>query len=187
MDKISRPMNIFLIGYRCTGKTTVGRRLAHKLEWQFMDSDVILMAKHGMTVADMVSRLGWEEFRSREKIVIRELGEMDGVVVATGGGVVLDPDNVDSMKKSGHAVIWLTVDIETIMARMGQDAENEKLRPALTDRPIETEIAETLAQRTPLYQSAMNLRIETDHCSAEQICCKILNHLRKSYAGKFIR
>lgn len=152
-----------------------------------MDSDVILMAKHGMNVADMVSRLGWNEFRSREQTVIRELGEMDRIIVATGGGVVLDPDNVACMKKNGHAVVWLTAEVKTILARMGQDPETEKLRPALTDRPQEVEIAETLAQRTPLYEAAMDLRMETDHLTADQVCRKILNRLRKSHAGKFIR
>ncbi len=180
-------MNVFLIGYRCTGKTTVGRRLSHLLQWQFMDSDVILMAKHGMTVADMVSRLGWDEFRSREKTVISELGKMDRIIVATGGGVVLDPENVACMKKNGHVVIWLTAKTETILARMGQDPETKQLRPALTDRPQEAEIAETLSQRTPLYHAAMDMRIATDNFDTDQICRKILTRLRKSYAGKFIR
>ena len=180
-------MNIFLIGYRCTGKTTVGRHLAHCLQWQFMDSDVIIRAKHGMTVADMVSSLGWEEFRAREKIVIRELGEMDRLVVATGGGAVLDPDNVACMKKNGHVVIWLTAGIETILARMEQDSETRQLRPALTQCPLETEVRETLDQRNPLYQAASDLRMATDHGTVDQICDNILHQLRKSHAGEFIR
>jgi shikimate kinase len=179
-------MNIFLIGYRCTGKTTVGRHLAQRLHWQFMDSDAIISAKHGMTVADMVSRLGWEEFRAREKIVIRELGEMDRLVAATGGGVVLDPDNVACMKKYGHVVIWLTAGIKTILARMEHDPETQELRPALTQNPLETEVRKTMDQRNPLYKAASDLRIATDLSTVDQVCDNILHQLRKSHAGEFI-
>ena len=113
-------MNIFLIGYRCTGKTTVGRSLAKRLEKFFFDTDLELVKEQGLNISDIVNQKGWSAFREIEKQVIQRTCERDNQVVATGGGAVLDEDNVKRMKDSG-VLIWLRAEINTIEKRIIED------------------------------------------------------------------
>lgn len=94
-------MNLFLIGYRCTGKTSVGRFLAGVLGWGFIDADSELVKEHDMTIREIVARWGWNDFREKERIIIKKLCTLDRYVVATGGGAVLNDENVEGMKKRG--------------------------------------------------------------------------------------
>ena len=99
-------MNIFLIGYRCTGKSSVGKRLAGKLQWPFLDTDTELIREAGVGISDIVREQGWEVFRDKERAIIRWVCTLDRHVVATGGGAVLDRANLDQMKGSGM-LVWL--------------------------------------------------------------------------------
>ena len=162
-------MNIYLIGYRCTGKTTVGKILAQKLRWPAMDSDIELVNEQGRPISRIVESQGWEAFRNIEKKVIQKLSLLDRHVIATGGGAVLNGENVNTMKKSGK-LVWLRAKPETIHRRMTLDCNTEKSRPALTDKGIFEEIAETLNIRNPIYQKAMDIAIDTDQLTPEDIC-----------------
>jgi len=93
-------MNIFLIGYRCTGKTFVGISLAKRLKLSFFDADSELVKEQGMNISEIVNRQGWDVFREMEKAVIKRVCSFDDYVVATGGGAVLDIENVRHMKES---------------------------------------------------------------------------------------
>ncbi len=169
-------MNIYLIGYRCTGKTTVGTILAEKLGWPVMDSDIELVHEEGRPISEIVESQGWEAFRSIEKKVIQKLSLLDRHVIATGGGAVLNGENVSTMKKSGK-LVWLKATPETIHRRMTMDCETEKSRPALTDKGVFGEIEETLNIRNPIYREAMDIAIDTDQLTPEDICSMIQEKL----------
>jgi shikimate kinase len=169
--------NVFLIGYRCTGKSSVGRSLAATLGRSFIDTDSLVVSESGMSIREIVISRGWEAFRRLEHTTLQQVCTMDRRVVATGGGIVLDADNVKLMKKSGR-IIWLKASSETIKARMLQDQTSEALRPALTSTDSISEIEETLAERAPLYQQAMDFSVDTDHRGVDEISDLIMRCLK---------
>lgn len=170
-------MNIFLIGYRCTGKTSVGKALSKKLGLTFVDADARLVENEGKTIAEMVVDRGWDYFRQREKETVKSICTLDGQVIASGGGVVLDPDIVAAMKSCGR-LIWLRAEPETIRKRMLKDELTIDQRPALTSRGAANEIESTLKDRTPYYRAAMDFSIDTDRRLVEDICEMIVKRLR---------
>ena len=161
-------MILWLIGYRGTGKTTVGRLLAESLGREFADADAALIRETGESIAEFVAREGWPAFRRAESRILRKLSMGTDRVVATGGGVVLDPENVRRMRATG-TVIWLTARPETILSRLSGDPATEANRPALTDQSAEAEIRTTLAEREPLYAAAAHRAVATDRADASEI------------------
>lgn len=177
------PFNIFLIGYRCTGKSSVGKRLAARLDWPFIDTDTLLVAEAGLSIKEIVAKRGWEVFRSMEHAIMKKVCTPDQRVVATGGGVVLKAENVKLMKKSGR-LIWLRAKPETIQKRMMQDSGTEAFRPALTSTDSVAEIGVTLAERKPSYQSAMDFVLDTDDRGIDKITDIILEKLKNHYKNQ---
>ena len=169
-------MNIVLIGYRGTGKSAVGRRLADRLDLAFYDTDELVEERGGQTIQEMVAAKGWEFFRECEQAVIRELSGIDAAVIATGGGAILYPDNVTLLKQSGR-LIWLVADADTIIGRMQADEGSEKQRPSLTGGEPADETSAVMAVRTPLYRKAADLSVETSGKSIEQIVDEICSEL----------
>jgi len=167
------PGNIFLIGFRCTGKTSVGKLLAARLGWPFTDTDSLLVAEKQTSIKEIVESCGWETFRKLEHDVVKRVCDQHGHVVATGGGVVLSVDNVNLMKKSGKRV-WLRATPETIKRRMMQDTDTEAFRPALTAKDSLAEVVATLAEREPLYEKAMDLFVDTDDRQVDEVCDAII-------------
>ena len=165
--------NLFLIGYRCAGKSSVGRLLAARLGRSFVDTDSLVVSENGMSIREIVDSRGWEVFRRLENMALEQVCTVDRRVVATGGGIVLDGDNVNLMKRSGR-IIWLRASPETVKARMVQDLDSEALRPALTSTDSISEIEETLAKRAPLYKQAMDFLVDTDHYEVDEICDLII-------------
>ena len=100
------PHNLFLIGYRCTGKTTVGRILSEEISWSFTDTDSLMVAQQGMSIREIVGTHGWEGFRQMERMILKGICTSKDQVIATGGGIVLNENNVELMKNSGK-IIWL--------------------------------------------------------------------------------
>lgn len=154
-------MNLWLIGYRCTGKTTVGRMLAESVGLWFVDADVALTREIGQSISAFVSERGWPAFRREESRILQNLSRGQGQIVATGGGVILDPANVQIMRETGM-VVWLTARPETILSRLGEDPGTAENRPALTDEGLAAEVRATLAEREPLYANAAHHSVETD-------------------------
>ncbi len=175
--------NIYLIGYRATGKTSVGQALAQALDRPFMDADQALEAEQGRTIASIVETGGWEEFRRLEKDLLARLSQRKGHIVAPGGGAVLDPDNVQRMKETGK-VVWLTADPGVIHTRLSRDSKTATQRPALTDQGVLEEITTVLEQRQPLYQEAADLIVATDEAPIQEICDRILEIAQISKPGK---
>ena len=171
------PFNLFLIGYRCTGKSSVGRSLSEKLGRQFIDTDSLLVIEQQMSINEMVGAHGWEGFRQMEHVILKNVCTSDGQVVATGGGVVLNEDNVMLMQKSGR-IIWLKATPETIKTRMLQDKGTQAFRPALTLDGSISEIEETLSAREHLYKSATDLFVDTDDLTIRAITDIIIERLK---------
>jgi len=175
--------NLVLIGYRATGKTAVGALLAQKLARAFVDLDQVLEEEMGFSIADLVAAKGWSEFRRREKELVARFGGANGRVLATGGGAVLDPENVEVLRKNG-VVVWLAADPATIQERLSRDEREVSQRPSLTGRSTLEEVAEMLQSRQPLYAAAAHVLIDTAGQSIEQVAEKVLAAMQNKPEGK---
>jgi len=169
-------MNIVLIGYRGTGKSAVGRLLADRLDLAFYDADELVEKRCGQSIQEMVAAKGWEFFREREKDCIRELSGIDAAVIATGGGAVLDPENVGLLKHKGR-LIWLDADAQTVIARMQEDTNNEQRRPSLTGSEPADETVAVMAARAPFYREAADICVDTSGKSLDEIVDEICSKL----------
>lgn len=165
--------NIYLIGYRCTGKSTVGRELAGQGGLSFYDTDEVIAAGQQRRIAQIVADRGWDHFRELEKKALRQLSTKGASVVATGGGIVLQPANIACMQTSG-TIIWLRAELHTIMARLLQDPATADSRPALTRQSLEEEVRATLAARLEHYRRAADLSVRTDSSRPDDIAARIL-------------
>jgi shikimate kinase len=177
-----RQPNLVLIGYRATGKTSVGARLAEALDRPFVDLDQVLVREAGRSVADIVAQGGWPEFRRLEKELVARYQDARGLVLATGGGVVLDPDNVAALREHG-ILIWLIADPAAIQARLAQDQPRDANRPSLTGKDTVREVLEVLEARAPLYQAAADMSVDTTHRSVFQVVELVLAALTSKEAG----
>jgi shikimate kinase len=169
-------VNIYLIGYRGAGKTAVGRCLSAALGRPFCDMDEELVRRCAGTIREFVERHGWPAFRREEKDLLQEIARQSGRVVSTGGGVVLDAENVSAMRRSGR-VVWLRAAAKTLQERLQADEGTPDNRPALSASiPLDEEIQRTLSERTPLYRQAMDFSVATDGRPVEEIC-RIISEL----------
>jgi len=170
-------MNIVLIGYRCAGKTTVGSQLAAHLRWRFIDTDDLLRERHG-TIKEIVTTHGWPYFRTLEKRIIEEISNQDGLVIAPGGGFVLDIDNVNSLKKNGF-IVWLKADLKVLHARMMNDPRTPIQRPSLMGKGVLEEIEEVMTFRAPFYEMASEVQLDTSIMDVEAVTKKVLSILEE--------
>jgi len=177
-----RQPNLVLIGYRATGKTTVGERLAEILGYSFVDLDQVLVQEAGEPIVDIVARDGWAEFRRREKDLVARFRHTQGQVLATGGGVVLDPENVEALRENG-IIIWLTADPETIQARLAEDLPRDANRPSLTGSDTIREVTEVLEARLPLYEAAAQIIVDTAHRDVAQVVEVVLTAIKSKESG----
>jgi len=173
--------NIYLIGYRCTGKSTVGRELAGQGHLSFYDTDEMVAANQKMSIARIVADHGWDHFRALENQYLRQLSTKGNSVVATGGGIVLQPGNIACMQTSG-TTIWLRAEPQIIIARLLRDPATPNSRPALTRQSLEEEVRSTLAVRREHYRRAADLSVRTDTSSPDRIAARILALLAKRAA-----
>jgi shikimate kinase len=166
-------MNLVLIGYRGTGKTTVARQLALRLGWDWVDADVEVELRAGKSIAAIFADDGESTFRALEAAVIAELVERDRTVIAAGGGVVLRADNRAVLARAGR-VVWLRAEVPTLVARIAADTTTAVRRPNLTARGGEDEIRTLLAEREPLYRATAHVIIDTDDRSPAEIADEII-------------
>ena len=145
-----QPFLIFLIGARASGKSTLGRLLAEDLQLAFVDTDRHIRSASGLEVDELVVRSGWPAFRAKESAALRECAR-PRTVVATGGGMVLDPDNRAFMRATGTA-FFLDVPARLLASRLAGDPRTAQ-RPSLTGLPAAEEIAQVLAEREALYRA----------------------------------
>lgn len=169
-------MNIVLIGYRGTGKTAVGKALSKRLGRQFYDADLFLEEKLGRTISDIVASEGWPFFREREKEVLREISATKSCIIATGGGAVMDKDNVRSLGKNGSFVL-LKADIDTMIQRIQSDESSSQQRPDLLGSDIYEETRALLKQRMPVYEEVADFSLDTTNLTVDEVVEKILVRL----------
>jgi shikimate kinase len=175
-------MNIVLIGYRCSGKTSSGKIIAKKTGRRFIDIDAMIEQRSGSSIEEIIAVKGWKHFRGLEKEVIKEISGMDNLVIATGGGVVIDEDNVMNLKKNGF-VVWLKAGIDILKERIERDEVSGITRPSLTGRDTMDEVEAVLASRNPLYKKAGDLVIETDKISIREVANLIIKEASSRQSG----
>ncbi|MDE3117470.1 MAG: shikimate kinase [Nitrospirota bacterium] len=166
-------MNIVLIGYRGTGKSSVGKVLAERLGRRLISTDAEVVRRAGLSIPEIVKQSGWDHFRDLESEVCQDLAGQDGLIIDTGGGAVLRPQNVARLKTNG-TLFWLTADVATIAARIGGDSQ----RPSLTgSKSFLEEIDDVLRERTPIYAAAADHVVATDGRSLADVVATILARL----------
>lgn len=152
---------ITLIGYRGTGKTTVARPLAERLGWRAVDADVELERRAGRSIREIFATDGEAEFRRLERETLRELLTQEQLVIAAGGGAIINPQTRADFKAAGP-VVWLKASIDTIEQRLHGDATTRERRPNLTTSGGRAEIEQMLALREPLYRDCATIVVDTD-------------------------
>lgn len=169
--------SIILFGFMGTGKSTVGRLLADRLNLPFLDMDEVIESKAGCTVAEIFERRGEAVFRKMEHALVRELSESkEPCVVATGGGVILNPKNLTLFRKIGHCVC-LTASEACIYNRVRSHGQ----RPLLQHDDLKERIHRILSEREPLY-AAVDIQIETGDQSAGVMADRILALINSRFA-----
>lgn len=153
-------MNLFLIGSRGSGKTTIGPILAKQLGWGFVDLDAKIVESAGSAIKDIFAAEGEEGFRRRESEACQKLKRVRRKVIALGGGSLIDPENRAMVKRLGK-VVWLRAPAAVLWSRVSQDPHTAKNRPNLTDGGGLSELEAILAQREPQYKAVANHTIDT--------------------------
>jgi len=170
---MSNQKNIFLIGLMGTGKTTVGRQLSRKLKMTFYDSDHVIEERTGADIPLIFEKEGEIGFRKREVSVIDDLTQKKNIILATGGGAILDTENRSHLINRG-TVFYLKSNLKTLLARTGKD----KNRPLLhADEPAEVILQRLLDERGPLYEEAADYVIETANNSIHGVIQAIIKTL----------
>lgn len=169
-------MNLVLIGYRAAGKTTVGRRLSASLRKVFVDTDEVIEERHGTHIGEIVEFYGWDYFRALERRVILEISKHDDLVIAAGGGAVLDLGNVKDLGRNGF-IIWLKADIQVLLERMAKDRRTATGRPSLTGKGALEELKEVLAQREGFYEKVSEVQVDTSALQVEGVVEAVLSIL----------
>lgn len=171
-------MNVYLIGYRGTGKTTVGRELAERLGTVAVDADQWLEAAAGCSIRELFAAGGERLFRDHESAAVRVLTARDGLVVSWGGGVILRPENRVALRNG--FTVWLRATPATLWKRIAGDPSTGERRPNLTAAGGLEEIEQVLATRTPLYAEAADWEIDTERTAPAEIAALIAARLAES-------
>lgn len=167
--------NVFLVGLMGAGKTTVGRALARKLNKRFIDSDHEIEARTGVSIPLIFEIEGEASFRQRESEAIRELTDLNNVVLATGGGAILAPDNREFLRTRG-TVIYLRASVASILQRTGHD----KNRPLLQSADPRQVIERLAREREPYYVEVADIVIETGRPNVQLLVQSIVSQLEAS-------
>ncbi len=166
-------MNIVLVGFMGTGKTKVGKELAKRLNRRLVNIDSLIEEEMGMEISQIFSELGEPYFRKLEKMMAVKVSQEDNQVIDTGGGIVLNQDNIANLKRKGM-VICLTATPEVILRR----TRKETHRPLLEIKYPEQTIRELLKYRAPFYAQA-DYSIDTSNLSVDEVVEKIIEIMRK--------
>ena len=164
--------NIFLVGLMGSGKTTIGKLIAKKLRYKFIDTDLLMEEKTGVKVPLIFEYEGEEGFRKRETKILSEVLRLDNIVLATGGGIVLSDSNRQQLKERGN-VIYLNAEINELAKRLSDD----KTRPLLQNTDIKEKLKELMGHRSFLYESIADSIIQTKNKRALEIANEIITNL----------
>lgn len=165
--------NIYLIGLMGAGKTTIGRQLAKALTVPFYDSDKAIEESTGVDIPTIFEFEGEEGFRDREQKMIQKLTQMQGIVLATGGGVILREENRKLLKDNGY-IVYLQCSVDRILERTRRDTQRPLLK---TDNPKER-LQVLFEQRQALYLSCADFKIDTGVLKSKTVVSRILEEYR---------
>ncbi len=166
--------NIVLIGFMGSGKSTVGRRLARRLGYGYIDTDQMVESKTGKKVAEIFKEEGEAVFRALERQIVEKASSCGGRVIACGGGAVIDPENVLALKRNG-ALIYLKASQASLMKRLERGIEK---RPLLKGEDVEARIRELLKQRIKIYEDVADEVVNTDGLSPAGVVEEIMRMVR---------
>lgn len=170
-------MNIVLIGFMGSGKTAVGRELASVLKREFLDTDDLIEQETALSINEIFLRYGEKEFRKLEKSIVHRASGRADVVIATGGGAVLDPQNVSALKKNG-ILVYLSLSPEEVVQRLN----NDDSRPLLNKEDKENAVVSLLEKRIPIYESVADLVFDTEGKSIKELAGNIFHELQNMKA-----
>jgi shikimate kinase len=161
-------MNVVLIGFMASGKTSVGRRVAKRLGYRFMDTDQFIESQQGRAIGDIFATEGEPYFRALETRLLRRLRAFTNYVFSTGGGIITTPGNLELLKQIG-AVVFLKADPEEILRRL----QHDKRRPKVQGGDLRATVLSLLGERLPLYERA-DVVIETLGKTPNQVAGEVI-------------
>ncbi len=164
--------NLYLIGYRGAGKSTVSDIVAAKLSRQAVHMDKELEKRIGH-IDEFVKKKGWEAFREAETGLLSEISKKKRLIVDCGGGIVTKSKNIEIIRSTGRAV-WLKASVASIISRIKQDKKNK--RPSLTGKAVTKEVAGVLSVRIPLYKKTADIEIDTERKDVRQVANEVIFH-----------
>ncbi|NIS59176.1 MAG: AAA family ATPase [Proteobacteria bacterium] len=166
-------MNVVLIGFMGVGKTSVGKKCAERLKWSLFDTDTLIEEACSMTVPEIFAQHGEAWFREMEKTIVERVTKRQECVIATGGGVVLDRENVDRLRQNG-LLIHLTMSPEVIFHRIGRHSE----RPLLQTENPRLTLESLFRSRERLYRACSDVTIDRTRLSVEETVEKVIETVR---------
>ncbi|MCS5710034.1 shikimate kinase AroK [Candidatus Berkiella aquae] len=171
---MKRSVNLFLVGPMGAGKSTIGKQLAKELKLEFYDADQEIEARSGADIAWIFDVEGEDGFRKREAQVIDELSQLQGIVLATGGGAVLNADNRNRLAARG-TVVYLFTTVEQQMRRTARD----KRRPLLHTETPESTLRDLMGFRDPLYREVADVVVNTDGRTVRSVAAEVIKMLER--------
>jgi shikimate kinase len=160
------------IGFRGTGKSTIGKRLVKLLSWRYISTDELVEKAAGMTIGAFVGKKGWQEFRRMESEQIISLQDASDAVIDCGGGVVENQANMKILSLNSR-VIWVDAKMLDIRNRLA----NHQDRPLLSETDLNSDLSANYRRRLPLYQKYAEFRVNSSEHSVEEICREILKQI----------
>ncbi len=171
-------VNIALIGFMGTGKTSVGRLVADQLQFEYLDTDDVIQTQTGRTITDIFAKDGEAAFRALEEKTVEELAARSKTVIATGGGLPVNPKNLAGLKS--HALV---VSLWSSPEKIWERVRHQSHRPLLHDENPEAKIRELLAARAPFYKQA-DVLLNTDLRSVREVAQQVVHQFRLEAAGR---
>ena len=167
-------MNLVLCGMMGVGKTTVGIKIAERTSLRWVDTDGLIESRHGK-ISEIFARQGEPYFRALEKQIVEELSLQDGLIISTGGGLVLQKENVDMLKQNGK-IFFLRARLETLSNRLSADGTRPLLQSETES--VNARLAKLLTERTPVYEQAADHIVDVDEKTVDEIADEIIKMLK---------
>ncbi|HDM78600.1 MAG TPA: shikimate kinase AroL [Deltaproteobacteria bacterium] len=174
----AKASGIALIGYRATGKTTVGEKLAQLLQYDFMDMDTEISKREKSSIEEIVRKHGWKYFRKIESTLLGELATRNKIIISTGGGIILHEQNRVTLRKH-FFVVWLKASPETIKKRLAKDLDKQEQRPPLSGKDLLHEVDEILEKRLKYYKETAHFSLSTDMLSPTNVTEQIIKRFKE--------
>jgi shikimate kinase len=166
---------ILLIGFRGCGKSTIGKELAHLLEWKYVSTDGLIEEREEMRINEIVEKSGWAYFRKLEAEVISGMQGLQNCVIDTGAGTAIKHSEEIQKLRNSALVVWIDASLPDVIARLNTD----RSRPLLNQKDLIEDVRYNYEKRKPVYEKLATHRFNTSAESVEEICNEIISEMRK--------